>query len=65
MFKCYFNLIKIKYCGTSYNTVAGLTGASCSKSPTKKLVLYEGSEKKQYSCQYCGSKINTISIIIK
>ncbi|NIZ40357.1 hypothetical protein PVA45_02370 [Entomospira entomophila] len=48
-------------CGTKYSSVAQLTNSGCSKSPTKKHVLYEGSEKAQYTCKYCGTKYSSIA----
>ena len=34
-----------EYCGSEYSSVRSLTGGSCSHSPTKRHVLYEGTEK--------------------
>lgn len=51
-----------KYCGTKYSSVSGLTAATCSRNPDgKKHVLYEGSEKSQYTCKHCGTKYSSIT----
>jgi DNA-directed RNA polymerase subunit RPC12/RpoP len=49
-----------KHCGQSMPDVRALTSNSCMKSPTKKHVLYEGSEKSSYTCKHCGQKMNSI-----
>ena len=43
-----------KYCGNGFPSVQTLTSGSCIESPTKKHVLYEGTEKAKYSCKFCG-----------
>jgi len=47
-----------EYCGISYSTVSALTNSSCSRHPAGsgkgRHKLYEGSEKSQYTCKYCG-----------
>jgi DNA-directed RNA polymerase subunit RPC12/RpoP len=54
-----------KYCGTKSSSVSSLTSLSCSKHPLGsnkgKHVLYEGSEKPQYTCKYCGTHTSSIS----
>lgn len=53
------------HCGTKTSSVSSLTGSSCSRHPDGankgKHVLYEGSEKPQYTCKYCGTKVGSIS----
>ena len=49
-----------KYCGIEYPTVRTLTSAPCTRSPSKKHELYEGSKKSQYTCKHCGIKYPTI-----
>jgi DNA-directed RNA polymerase subunit RPC12/RpoP len=49
-----------KHCGAKNSSVQALTSSSCTKSPTKKHELYEGSEKSQYTCKHCGIKNSTI-----
>jgi predicted SprT family Zn-dependent metalloprotease len=41
-------------------SVQALVSNACMKSPTKKHVLYEGSEKASYTCKHCGQKMNSI-----
>ena len=45
-----------KYCGNKAANVSGLTAMSCVKHPLGankgKHVLYEGSEKSQYTCKH-------------
>ena len=52
-------------CGTQRSSVSSLTGSSCSRHPLGankgKHILYEGSEKSQYTCKYCGTNRSTIS----
>ena len=50
-----------EYCGMKYSSVQGLTGGACSRSPTKRHSLYEGSEKSKYTCKYCGMQYSSIS----
>ena len=46
------------YCGYKTNSVSTLTNLSCPRHPNGpnkgKHILYEGSEKTQYVCKYCG-----------
>ena len=55
------------YCGQKYSSVSSLTGSSCTRHPNGplkgKYVLYEGSEKTQYTCKYCGQKYSTIAAL--
>ena len=48
-----------EYCGTKYSSVTLLTGSSCHRHPNGpnkgKHKLYEGSEKRTYTCKYCGN----------
>ncbi|NIZ47138.1 hypothetical protein HCT46_04310 [Spirochaetales bacterium BR208] len=53
-----------EYCGTKNSSIAGLVNLSCSKSPTKKHVLYEGTEKSQYACKHCGTKNSSIAGLV-
>jgi transcription elongation factor Elf1 len=54
-----------KYCGTSASSIASLTNNSCHRHPSGagkgKHVLYEGSEKSQYTCKFCGTKASSIA----
>lgn len=43
-----------KYCGTSHNDIKYLLSCSCSKSPTKKHVAYEGNNTDPFICKHCG-----------
>ncbi len=45
-----------QYCGSKWNSISQLTINPCRNSPTKKHILYEGSEKAKYVCKYCGSQ---------
>lgn len=51
-------------CGKEYTNVRNLTMSSCQMhflGPNKgNHVLYEGSEKAQYTCKYCGKKYPSI-----
>jgi len=49
-----------KYCDQQFSSVIALTNLGCSRSPTKKHVLYEGTEKSQYICKHCGQKFRGI-----
>jgi len=49
-----------KHCGVKHSSVHSLVNSSCTRSPTKKHVLYEGSEKSQYTCKHCGVKHSTL-----
>ena len=50
-----------KCCGTSRSSVFQLTNSSCNNNPDgKHHVLYEGSEKSEYTCKYCGTKRSTL-----
>lgn len=53
-----------EYCGSEYSSVRSLTGGSCSHSPTKRHVLYEGTEKARYTCKYCGSQYSSIHSMV-
>ncbi len=50
-----------EHCGAKYPSVSSLTNGSCSRSPSKKHSLYEGSEKAKYTCKYCGTQYPSIS----
>ena len=45
-----------EWCGAVHQSVQSLVNSSCPRSPSKKHMLYEGSEKSQYTCKYCGAK---------
>ena len=49
-----------KCCGAKYSSVQSLTSGSCSKSPSRRHVLYSGNEQVHYYCEYCGSRYSTI-----
>ncbi len=53
-----------KNCGAKSGSIKNLMNGFCNKnqetSNNGKHVLYEGSEKSQYSCKYCGSTSGTI-----
>lgn len=43
-------------------SVSSLTASGCSKNPDgKRHELYEGSEKKQYTCKFCGGKSSSLT----
>ena len=50
-----------KYCGTYRSSVQSLTGGSCPRHPDGpckgRHALYQGGEKAQYTCMYCGTKV--------
>lgn len=52
-------------CGTKSSSVSSLSGGTCGRHPLGsgkgKHVLYQGSEKTQYTCKYCGTKSTSIS----
>ena len=52
-------------CGANFSSVSSLTSNSCQRHPNGsnkgKHILYEGSEKSQYTCKYCGAKFSTLS----
>jgi transcription elongation factor Elf1 len=52
-----------KWCGVNHPSISALTSGNCSKSPSKKHELYEGSEKSQYVCKNCGLKYPTLSAL--
>ena len=43
-----------KYCGHEHNDLKYLLSCSCSKSPTKKHVAYEGNNTNPFLCKHCG-----------
>jgi DNA-directed RNA polymerase subunit RPC12/RpoP len=49
-----------KHCGQKFSDVRNLTSNSCSKSPSKKHELFEGSEQSEYYCVHCGQKFSDI-----
>jgi hypothetical protein len=50
-----------KWCGTSFPDVRTLVGNTCQRNPEGKgHVLYEGGEKAQYACKFCGKTFRTI-----
>lgn len=58
-------------CGYKATSVSSLTNLSCPRHPNGpnkgKHILYEGSEKSQYTCKYCGyrsSSINSLTNLI-
>ena len=53
-----------KCCGFKASSVSALTNGFCTKSSTKKHVLYEGSEKSQYVCKFCGFKASSVSALV-
>ena len=53
-----------KHCGIKHSSVQSLTNNSCSRSPTKRHELYEGSEKSQYTCKHCGIKHSTLQSLL-
>jgi len=53
-----------KWCGQNFSSVALMRTASCSRSPSRKHELYEGSEKSQYLCKHCGSKFSSIKAMM-
>jgi len=53
-----------KHCGVKHSSVMSLTNGACSRSPTKRHELYEGSEKSQYTCKHCGVKHSTLMSLL-
>lgn len=56
-----------KYCGREAANVRVLTSCLCPRHPDGankgKHVLYEGSEKSQYTCKYCGRTAASIRVL--
>jgi DNA-directed RNA polymerase subunit RPC12/RpoP len=52
-----------KCCGQKFDSIQLMRTVSCSKSPTRKHELYEGSIKSQYFCKHCGQKFPSIMIM--
>ena len=54
-----------RYCGIFRSSVQGLTAGWCPRHPAGankgRHVLYQGSEKTQYTCEFCGVKRSSIS----
>ncbi|GBU26298.1 hypothetical protein R83H12_02998 [Fibrobacteria bacterium R8-3-H12] len=53
-----------KHCGTKYQNLQNMLMSGCSKSPTRKHELYEGSEKSKYTCKYCGVSMQTLQSLV-
>jgi hypothetical protein len=50
-----------KWCGISFPDIRTLAGNTCHHNPEGKgHVLYEGGEKAQYACKFCGKTFRTI-----
>jgi predicted nucleic acid-binding Zn-ribbon protein len=53
-----------KWCGMSFPDVRTMITNTCQKNPQggtgRKHELYEGGEKSQYACKYCGQLFRTI-----
>ena len=58
-----------KYCGQSFPSVQSLVQNLCLKNPAGKSgqphVLYEGSEKTQYTCKFCGQRFSSIQSLVQ
>ena len=54
-----------KYCGVQYPSVMALVRNQCNYSPTKYHVVYEGSEKSEYTCKYCGIKYKNFQSLVR
>ncbi len=54
-----------KYCGVQYPSVMALVRNQCNYSPTKYHVVYEGSEKSEYTCKYCGIKYKSFQSLVR
>ena len=59
MSKCY-----CKYCGDTRSSVKSLTTNACANHPNGsnkgKHILYESTEKSEYTCKYCGDTRSSI-----
>jgi predicted Zn-ribbon and HTH transcriptional regulator len=53
-----------KWCGMKFHDVRTLVNNNCQRNPAgyigHKHELYEGAEKKQYTCKYCGQTFRSI-----
>jgi predicted nucleic acid-binding Zn ribbon protein len=51
-------------CGKDFASVRDMIMSPCQKHPLGSFkgnhILYEGSEKSQYTCKYCGKKFSSI-----
>ena len=56
-----------KWCGKSHHSSAReLLKGGCARNPNGNLhELYEGSEKSQYTCKYCGRQYASIDSMTK
>jgi len=52
-----------KYCGAKYPNPIILKNNSCNNNPSKRHVLYEGSEKSQYTCKHCKNVNSSIALL--
>jgi hypothetical protein len=50
-----------KWCGMNFPDIRTLAGNTCHHNPEGRgHVLYEGGEKPQYACKFCGQSFRTI-----
>jgi predicted nucleic acid-binding Zn ribbon protein len=54
-------------CGMEFSSVRTLTSSPCARHPLGpnkgRHVLYEGSEKSEYTCKYCGRQFQSIRVM--
>jgi DNA-directed RNA polymerase subunit RPC12/RpoP len=53
-----------KCCGQKYKSLHTLTFMSCSRSPTRKHIAFEGGIQKRYICEYCGQENNSLGSLV-
>jgi predicted nucleic acid-binding Zn ribbon protein len=53
-----------KHCGIATPSVQSLVNNPCTKSPSRKHVLYEGGEKSRYTCKHCGISTPTLVSLV-
>jgi len=57
-------MVYCKWCGMKFSDVRTLVHNTCQKNPAgsgHKHELYEGAEKTQYTCKYCGQIFRTLA----
>ena len=56
-----------EYCGTKSSKAASLVSGYCPRHPNGtnkgKHILYEGGEKTEYTCKYCGINNRSLSTL--
>lgn len=53
-----------KYCGYEYKDVRVLLNLSCSKSPAKKHIVYDGNNTDPFIYRHCGTSHNKANVLL-